>query len=164
MSAAAQKLCTACQTLKPLSDFTTKELHKGRRILSSHCRACATKASARRRSRSITAQLRHLYTAIKQRRHRHPLAITVDDLIALWHAQQGRCAVTGRPMTHIQGRGRLPTNVSVDRIDPTKGYSPDNIQLVCVAVNLMKASLTMAELKDWCRAVLHGDDLPPSSP
>ena len=31
-----------------------------------------------------------------------------------------------------------PQQASIDRIDPSKGYSPDNIEFVCLAVNYAK--------------------------
>jgi hypothetical protein len=45
---------------------------------------------------------------------------------------------------------------SLDRIDSTKGYSKDNIQIVCAQVNLMKHELTINELKFWCEKILEG--------
>lgn len=48
--------------------------------------------------------------------------------------------------------GRKRTNISIDRIDSAKGYSLDNIQLVCVVINLMKLDMTQAEFTAWCGA------------
>lgn len=63
-------------------------------------------------------------------------------------------------MTHATGFGTQRTNVSVDRIDPLKGYAPDNIQLVCYMVNMMRRELSTNELLDWCSAIVswHRDD------
>jgi hypothetical protein len=49
--------------------------------------------------------------------------------------------------------GRKPTNISIDRIDSSKSYSFENIQLVCVVVNLMKLDMTQDEFTSWCGAV-----------
>jgi len=48
-------------------------------------------------------------------------------------------------MTYKFYEGRVNTNVSIDRIDSTKGYSKDNVQLVCMAANQMKNDLSMEE-------------------
>jgi hypothetical protein len=53
----------------------------------------------------------------------------------LWEKQKGLCALTGIPMTYKFYEGRVNTNLSVDRIDSAKGYSKDNVQLVCMAAN-----------------------------
>ena len=57
-------------------------------------------------------------------------------------------------MTYKFYEGRVNTNLSVDRIDSTKGYSKDNVQLVCMAANQMKNDLPMTEFIEMCEAVL----------
>jgi hypothetical protein len=50
--------------------------------------------------------------------------------------------------------GRTSTNLSIDKIDHNKGYTKDNIQLVCMAVNEMKNDRTIEELKYFCECIL----------
>ena len=50
--------------------------------------------------------------------------------------------------------GRQHFNVSIDKINPNLGYTQNNIQLVCSAVNTMKYVLTMEELYMFCEAIL----------
>lgn len=73
---------------------------------------------------------------------------------ALWDAQEGRCALTGVPMTYAVRKGRVMTNASIDRIDSRLGYSPGNVQLVCFIANIMKQDLSVAEFIQWCRKVV----------
>lgn len=53
-----------------------------------------------------------------------------------------RCALTGisfyekAPMTRT---GRHPFSPSLDRIDNSKGYTPDNVRIVVLAINIMMA-------------------------
>jgi len=56
----------------------------------------------------------------------------------LFKKQNGRCGISGVKMTFIPGeRNRWnPFKVSIDRIDNNRGYTSDNIRLVCLAVNL----------------------------
>lgn len=63
-----------------------------------------------------------------------PFTITKEDLMILWKSQNGKCAISGLDMTYELGEGRLYTNVSIDQIIPSKGYTADNIQLVCKAI------------------------------
>lgn len=57
-------------------------------------------------------------------------------------------------MTYRFYEGRVNTNLSIDRIDSTKGYTRDNVQLVTVAANQMKNDLTTVELIDLCQRVI----------
>lgn len=60
-------------------------------------------------------------------------------------------------MTMQQGAGRkIFTNVSIDRIDNDFGYTPDNVRLVCKAVNYMKHSMTDQEMMQWAALILNG--------
>ena len=42
---------------------------------------------------------------------------------------------------------------SLDRMDPTKGYTKDNVCLCCWIVNHMKKNLAVDEFKSICVAV-----------
>lgn len=70
---------------------------------------------------------------------------TIGDLMAMWEANDGRCALSGIPM--VWGQGRVsPYSASVDRIDPTKGYSADNVRIVCHSVNAFRGRMTDTEM------------------
>ena len=84
--------------------------------------------------------------------------ILLEHLIDLWHKQDGRCILSGVPMTTIRGTEsgwQVPTNASVDRIDNNLGYISGNIQLVCWQVNLMKGQLTNEELVIFCKLIFN---------
>jgi hypothetical protein len=75
-----------------------------------------------------------------------------NDMMLLYVAQGGRCAVTGRPFPTTsypkpiiaKGKvvGSIPTyknpwdTPSIDRIDNTIGYQPDNVRLVSLGIQL----------------------------
>lgn len=82
-------------------------------------------------------------------------SITKEDLEYLWHKQNGLCAISGIPMTYEIDSGRVYTNVSVDKINPGKGYTLDNIQLVCMEVNQMKSDLDMQTLLFLCKSIIN---------
>ncbi len=67
-----------------------------------------------------------------------PFTIKPEDAERLYEAQDGRCALTGLafnfdefPLAFV----KCPFGPSIDRRDPHGGYTPDNVRLVCVAVN-----------------------------
>lgn len=79
--------------------------------------------------------------------------LSQDFLYSLYEKQNGLCALSKIPMTFIHGIGRTRTNLSVDRIDSSKEYTEDNVQLVCGIVNIMKGNMTIIELKYWCEKI-----------
>ena len=58
-------------------------------------------------------------------------------------------------MTYELRVGRTPTTVSIDKIDHTKGYTMDNIQLVCMACNQIKNDLSNEEMYKFCKAIVN---------
>ena len=84
-----------------------------------------------------------------------PCDVDIDHLLLLWRVQGGRCALSGRPMTHTLRAGDdRRWNVSLDRIDSSKVYARANCQLVCVAVNRAKHDLPENEFLEMCRQVV----------
>lgn len=65
--------------------------------------------------------------------------VTKEFLKELYQRQEGKCAISGIELTYIRRtRKKILTNISLDRLDSSKPYSKDNVQLVCVGINLMK--------------------------
>jgi len=66
----------------------------------------------------------------------------------LYYKQDGKCALSGETLTRIglEDKGINNYNISIDRIDSTKGYTVDNIQLVGAIINIMKNDI---EEKDF---------------
>jgi hypothetical protein len=80
--------------------------------------------------------------------------ITRDDCITILNRQQGRCALSGEVLTCSLNLGfKNPTNASLDRINPQKGYEPTNVQLVCAVLNSFRSNTPVEEFVDWCRKV-----------
>ena len=52
----------------------------------------------------------------------------------------GKCAVSGLDLVPHDGRGHWPLSPSVDRLDQTKGYTPENCRWVCMGVNALRGS------------------------
>lgn len=64
------------------------------------------------------------------------------------------CPYLNLPITNILGKGRIWTNPSVDRKDPTKGYTKDNIEIISMKANTMKQNATEEELISFAKAIL----------
>jgi hypothetical protein len=64
-------------------------------------------------------------------------------------------------MIHTYDRNipqRSILNASVDRIDSNGGYTHDNVQLVCVRINLMKGPLQQSTFFNMCRVVANFEE------
>lgn len=68
--------------------------------------------------------------------------LTLEHLMELWNKQDGKCALTGKAMSH---KFHSLYAVSVDRIDSTLGYMIGNVQLVCQSINYAKSNFTNQE-------------------
>lgn len=94
----------------------------------------------------------HLRTMAEKRSI--PLEITIEQAWALFLKQERKCAYTGWLLKFRRdfayGRGQ---SASLDRIDSSRSYTPDNIQWVHLKINLMKGTLSHDEFLALCASV-----------
>jgi hypothetical protein len=83
-------------------------------------------------------------------KRKHEFSITLEDIVKAWREQNETCAYSGRKMTLVAGQ--LNT-VSIERIDSTIGYTPNNTILVCQAINRMKSDFNYDDFYALCRDV-----------
>lgn len=50
-----------------------------------------------------------------------------------------------------------PYKISLDRIDSSKSYTKNNVQLVCWAVNQMKNNYSTEQLITWCSFIVNNN-------
>lgn len=158
--------CKICKIEKQLDEFYANGCFAdGTKKYRTRCKSCvlvlakqsqpvvyASKAEKRSASPKnfISGALNH---ASKRKQH---LGFDIDlvYLLQVYEQQDGRCALTGVEMTYLAGKGRVNTNISIDRIDSSRGYIRGNVQLVCDIANRMKQDLPHEELKVWCQRIL----------
>lgn len=99
--------------------------------------------------------LQQLRSARLKRNPNIEFRITHEDVWRKYDLQEGKCALSGLTMENYRdGSGiKNPYNISIDRIESDLPYTPDNIQLVCQAINMMKGTLDDNEFIRLCRAV-----------
>jgi len=144
-----QTNCTGCSTplVKPQLKFCSYECRYKYNIRSGRGVAYQQERKAKSIESYIAALLnKHTRKELKQQQ---------EKVFALYHKQKGLCALSGVPMTYLCKQGIVPTNASIDRIDPNKGYTLDNIQFVCHMVNIMKWTMSVEGLLEWCTLILN---------
>ena len=146
MVSGAIKQCKDCGI-----EITEKNAYidKGTR-LRARCKACDYKYRSKKAGKDVYSYMDKLYSKLRyevvsgsRRTSRCALTwnITQAHLYNLYKKQKGKCNLSQLPMTWITGQGKVDTNISIDRINPNKGYEPDNIQLITYRMNIMKHDL-----------------------
>ena len=76
--------------------------------------------------------------------------ITQEDIIIPEY-----CTYLGIKLTDNRDSGRHDSNISLDRINNTKGYVPGNVQVISSKANFMKRNATIEELIQFAEGILN---------
>ena len=173
------KICRRCGIEKPILDFGVSGKHNGK--YKNICKACnaaylkylrqQNPDKMRARDRSWAAKNRDRISAKNKKRYSNPsldknlqmlvttaskdrrnikFSLSLEDIKSIWDKQNGRCVYTGLPLTP---KGHQINTVSLDRIDSDGEYEPNNVQLVCVAINRMKLDHSENTFIQLCNSV-----------
>ena len=140
----SSRLCTSCNKVRKLSQFEKLKDGSYRGV----CIACQLAQRARKTSATPEAYLQMLNIQLKSHRSKQDIQyeLTTEDVVDMWEAQGGRCALSGVLMTHHRDGAlgdvkQKEFNASIDRINPQGPYVRENVQLVVNRVNTMKHTL-----------------------
>jgi len=152
----SMKKCNICQREKPLDQFNVYRVYKGTPKYRGMCTSCYNKQASerpktpeekkrhaekeRKRRRSNPAQMMIDNAKARAKRKGIEFSLTKDDI----HIPD-RCPILGIPLR--RGGNFLGNSPSLDRVDNTKGYTPDNIVVVSLRANKIKNDATLEELK-----------------
>jgi len=157
------KCCSRCGQAKLLDQFYDRKDSKDRKR--SDCIECTKKHrfipsaeqvakwQAAEKERNKIVPRKTLAGARRQAALRDAVHVTTDELVDLWRSQDGRCAVTGIKMewgTQVT----TPYSMSIDKIDPAREYTNDNIRLVCYQVNVFKNRWNDEQMYEMAVAVV----------
>lgn len=148
------KKCSGkCEKILDISQFHTD--NKNTDGLHSSCKLCHNE-SQRLSNSKYSCAINKIFNDCKQNAKKRDIkfAITSADIDELYKKQNGKCAMTGIQMTNNYITNRKEgdphiinqTNISIDRIHNFRGYTKNNIQLVCAVVNRIKHDMNPFEL------------------
>lgn len=157
------KICNRCKEPKLLSEFTKNKA--SRDGLQYKCRDCDIAYQAERRNKNpeqvleygrayqknrrkdYNYRLQMLINASKQRAKNKDREhnISVEDIKKIF-PEDGCCPIFGMKL-EFNNAGFRENSPSIDRIDSTKGYTPDNIQIISWKANRIKGYASIQELE-----------------
>ena len=96
---------------------------------------------SRQLARALTNSLRRAVSRKKLQSIPDRHTLTLQSVKDMWVRQGGRCAISGVPMTARRGSGMSADMLTLDRVDSSLGYTPQNTQLCTHACNLCKSDM-----------------------
>nr|QBK93782.1 MAG: uncharacterized protein LCPAC406_00960 [Pithovirus LCPAC406] len=156
------KRCTRCLEIKHVILFSSYKFSKDG--LRGSCKLCSNTLLAELNS-NLSSFVKSIFKTIKAncKKGNYICDINPDIIIDIYNAQNGICSRTGKKMTYTQiydpdKKSKLYEdryyNLSVDRIDSLKGYTKDNIQLVCSGYNLMKWNMDDSVMLEYLQKIV----------
>lgn len=178
------KICSICKKEKPITDYYIRRDRNKLISRCSSCnhemsmRIYKNKTPEERRlinrnradwymeqakKGNIKAIIQHKLSSYRNnaKRKNVPFEMTSRYLIDLFNKQNGKCYYSGVNMdtTSMLGTGRItlknrPHQMSLDRLDPSKGYVEGNVVWCTYLINTCKNMFTENEFYDVCEMVI----------
>ena len=161
------KQCTTCKKILATNDFY-KDFKK-KDNLRSNCKSCS-RAVVFKYNNTEKGYITNIYRYLKKRefdrrfkysseeeKEKRRCYVTKEQFFALWEDHKKlygyTCALTRQTIfykTSSNSDSKTNNGISVDRLDPSIGYTLENIIFVANRTNQMKCNVT----KDLCIAIL----------
>ena len=148
------KKCSKCKIVKNVKEFYPRPERKNGRGIRSICKSC----DKTRKSKYYSTEegfMKKLFTSINDRKVStrrsigHSVDFTKEEFFEMWEEYKKKygmfCFYIGIPLNFIKSPTYVRGNqVSVDRVDNSKGYSKDNIIFCSSLANFMKGSVSIS--------------------
>ncbi len=156
------KRCPSCRNLLPLEAYhRCTNSHDG---VQGYCKGCLYEAASENRRKRKAADPKHHWSQYvisntKQRckKSGRSCNITPAGVRAKLAEQGGECFYCGEELLFTRfatRRGPKPNSPSLDRVDNTRGYEPDNVVISCNQCNVATGTLDA----DGLRRIADGMD------
>lgn len=103
------------------------------------CKSCALTKVKEDRARHWARTLRN---EIVRRHNQTGIEVAIDEgyILDMWNQQDGKCYWSGLQMSP-SSINKYPFQPSIDRLDNSKGYIPNNVVLCCFSMNMGRNSI-----------------------
>jgi hypothetical protein len=150
-----KQLCKYCNTVKSLDNFYANGCFSdGLPKYRSRCKGCILENRKEKQPETYADKIVKKHSSAKNyistllnhcsKRKNKDSNLDIGYLLDLYEKQKGFCGLSGIEMTYEYGK--KTTNISIDRIDNSKGYLKGNVHFVCYLSNVMKSEFTIQEL------------------
>lgn len=109
------------------------------------CKKCQISATKKSYENNIFSSL-YYNTQISSRRYNTKMTLTYEELLEQYIKQKGKCNYSNITFTKKQ-------KPSIDKIDPKKGYTKSNIQLILYSINQIKNVINHKKFLFYCKKV-----------
>lgn len=156
-----QRRCDICKKVKDTLDFHKKKSDV--LGIQSTCKDCKSVLSKQYYETTFVYSVKKNMVSGAQKRAKLKnieFNITLSDIEDLIKKQNNMCALSGVELDwdvcdEISSSRSYPySRASLDRIDSSKGYTLDNVQLVTNNINKAKSTMTTNEFIFMCRQVV----------
>lgn len=144
-----EKECIKCHNIFPMENFY---MAKETKIYSARCKQCDLTYHKIRFGTSYKTRSVTLFNGAKSRSKRRNILfnITKTDIIQQYEKQNGKCYYSGRPLSSVAGNENV---MSIDRINSSIGYTPENIVICCWRINKMKNVFSTGDFVTLCKEI-----------
>lgn len=143
-----EKLCCVCKQTLPLSSFS---FLKRNDTFHSYCKRCDALLARQRRAKN---PIKTILSRLQSRAKRKNIICTLkeeDITLPLF------CPILNIKLEFHSGKME-DNSYSIDRIDPLKGYTKENIQIISQKANRIKSNSSLEELiliTEYMKGVYH---------
>ena len=152
--------CSLCKTFKSLDSFQNDKKNKNRQEKHYWCTQCFV--AKQKQQKYYTSESKLLSKLIDRSKHlakqrcknnkdRGEIDIDRKFIQDLRKTQDNKCAISGMDLVWEYNNSQ---KVSIDRIDCKKGYTKDNVRLVCQQVNMAINEFNLQNFFDMCLSVV----------
>ena len=146
--------CAKCKETLTVLDFYTSRGKNGRKDIldqgrNSRCKKCNIQAYVE------LSPEKKLWYGVRTRVNQRDVFfdLKIEDIVI-----PKTCPALGIPIEPIVGKGRIDfgknwNSPTIDRVDPTRGYVPDNIRVISYRANFLKNEATADELEAIARYI-----------
>lgn len=162
ISSGVQK-CKYCHTVKPLEYFYANGCFSdGIKKYRARCKDCILIDRKNKFAETYKDKIRKKHSSAKNyistllnhcsKRKNKEYNLDIQYVLDIYENQNGLCSISGLRMTYEYGA--TATNISIDRIDSSKGYVKGNVHLVCYIVNVMKNQFSIQEFIEFAKKIV----------